>query len=237
MGYVKDYSYNTTNNTESADAVVARAYRDMFGWMACGLCLSALTAFVITDLNLVPLLVTSKLMWVLMFASLGLVLLLSGAIHKLSFVTATLCFAAYSIIMGAWITPVVACYTYASVFQVFSATAASFITMAVYGHLTKRDLSSVGKICFMALIGIIVASIINIFVASYWTDFVISIVGVLLFCGLTMYDVQRFKRLIYLSCINDQESVRKIALLGALELYLDFVNLFLYLLRLLGNRR
>ncbi|MDO4497686.1 MAG: Bax inhibitor-1/YccA family protein [Bacteroidales bacterium] len=234
MSYVKDYQYT---NTTVSEAVVSRAYRDMYGWMACGLALSAITAFFCIDKNIVIAMMQSNVMWLLAIASFVMVFVLNAAIQRISFTTATLCFAGYSIIMGAWIAPVLYIYTAASVFQVFASTAAAFGAMALYGHFTKRDLSSFGRIFMMGLIGIIIASVINIFVANSVMDFVVSILGVVLFCGLTMYDVQQFKQMLNQSYLYDNQTVQKIALLGALKLYLDFLNLFLYLLRLLGDRR
>ncbi len=149
---------------------------------------------------------------------------------------AHLLFCLYAVIMGAWMTPVLLVYTAASVTKVFLITAGTFGGMAVYGHVSNKDLSTVGRICGIALWGVILASLVNLFMGSSTMDYVISYLAVAIFCGLTMYDVQKFKNLL-IGSDSSNDSVRKIALLGALTLYLDFLNLFLHLLRILGRRK
>jgi len=239
MAYSKDYSY--ASQAEKMAVTTAQAYRDMFGWMACGLGLTALSAFFVMDRIIhssawAEAMLSSSAMWILMIASFVMVFAINGAIHRLSFSTATLLFAGYSVLMGAWISPLLLVYTGASVAKVFFITAGTFAGMAAYGHFTKSDLSSVGKICIMALWGIIIASVVNIFMKSAMFDYVLSYVAVAVFCGLTMYDVQKFKAYIEMNAGNG-ESLRKIALIGALELYLDFLNIFIRLLHILGDRR
>jgi len=235
MSYTKDYSYSTTA-AETLEVTTSKAYRDMFGWMACGLGISALTAYFIFNSSLIYTMYSTGMMWGLMIASLVMVFVLSGMIHKMSFGVATLCFAAYSVIMGAWTAPVLLVYTMSSVVSVFAITAGTFAIMALIGHVVKKDLSTMGRVLTMALIGIIIASVVNIFMGNAMLDYIISYAAVLIFCGLTAYDVQKFKQLIEYSAGNG-EAVRKIALLGALSLYLDFLNLFLHLLSILGGRR
>lgn len=243
MSYQKDYSYSSESTAQSVEVTTATAYRDMFGWMACGLSITALTAlFVMNRIEhssaWFEALYGGTAMWILAIASLVLVFALNGAIHKLSFVAATSLFALYSVIMGAWLSPIVYMYTAASVGKVFLITAGTFGGMAVYGHFTKADLSKLGKICIMALWGIIIASLVNFFMRSAAFDYVLSYITIVVFCGLTMYDVQKFKNLIEAySSYGEGDMVRRIALLGALELYLDFVNLFIRLLSLFGRRK
>ncbi len=240
MSYVKDYNYGAS--PVDFEATTSSVYRSMFGWMAGGLGLTALTSFVIMD-RLVQsdvfaeIFLSKGMMWFLILASFGMVIGLSSMIHRLSFMTASVLFALYSVVMGAWITPVLLMYTGASVFQVFLITAGTFAGMAVYGYFTKADLSKVGKIAIMALWGVIIASLVNFFMHSSAMSYIISCISVAIFCGLTMYDVQRFKAFIEGYGETADDNVRKIALIGALSLYMDFLNLFLSLLRIMGNRR
>lgn len=242
--YQKDYNYaGGAGELSFEERYVIPAYRNMYGWMAAALGVSALSAFVTIDLlgksqAFFDFFFSSVTMWVFMIGTFGLVFFLNHAIQRLSFGVATAFFALYSALMGMWIAPVLTIYTAESVTQVFLITAGTFASMAAYGHFTKRDLSRVGQIAFMALIGIIIAAIVNIFMKSSMMSFVISCIGVVVFCALTMYDVQKFKQIIYQNATSmNGDQVQRIALLGALSLYLDFINLFLKLLRLLGNRR
>lgn len=238
--YTKDYSYS--NSSTNLEVTVSQAYRDMFGWMTCGLGLTALSAYFVMDRMIhssawATAMCGGTAMWALMIASFVMVFAFNGAIHRLSFGVATIVFALYSVIMGAWISPLLLIYTGASVAKVFLITAGTFAGMAVYGHFTKSDLSKLGKICIMMLWGIIIASIVNFFTKSAMMDYILSYIAVAVFCGLTMYDVQKFKNLIMMNAEYGSDSLRKIALIGALELYLDFINLFIRLLSLFGNRR
>lgn len=237
--YVKNYT--TSYETSSVEGTIASVYKNMFGWMAAALGLSALSAYVVIDRiyaseAFANAFFSSSAMWIMAIASFAMVFILSGALHKLSMTSASLLFALYSVLMGAWIAPVLLIYTAESVTQVFLITAATFGGMAVYGHITSRDLSKLGSILMMALIGIIIASLVNIFMHSSGMSLIISYISVVIFCGLTMYDVQKFKNIIY-NYGQADDQIRKIALLGALNLYMDFLNLFLYLLRILGSRR
>lgn len=221
------------------DMTAVNAYKNMFGWMAAALALSALTAYIcmqsiVNSQYFAELMFGRGMMFALAIASFVLVFVIGGMINRISMTTATLLFALYSVIMGAWITPVLLMYTQTSVISTFVITAGTFGGMALWGHVTNKDLSKVGSICGMALWGLILASIVNIFLKSSMMQFVISYAGVAIFCGLTAWDVQKFKQMIM---DNPGSSVGKIALLGALSLYLDFLNLFLYLLRILGSRR
>lgn len=240
MGYIKDYA-TTGTQVQSVDST-ASVFKNMFGWMACGLGLSALSALVVIDRLthsevFAEIFLSQATMWGMIIATFGLVLVLNGMIHRLSFMTATLLFALYSALMGAWIAPVLLIYTEASVVKVFLITAGTFAATAFYGFVTRKDLSKVGQIGIMALIGVIIASVVNIFLHSSMMEYIISYITVAIFTGLTMYDVQRFKNLIYSYGDQADDNIRKIALLGALELYLDFLNLFLALLRILGGRK
>ncbi len=176
----------------------------------------------------------SPLQWIVMLSPLAFVLVLSFGINKLSASTAQLLFWAFAAVMGLSLSSIFLVYTGASIAQVFFISAATFGVMSLYGYTTKRDLTGIGNFLFMGLIGLIIASVVNIFLHSGPLDFIISAVGVLIFVGLTAYDTQKIKESYSVSF--GAEVLAKGAIMGALRLYLDFINLFLMLLRLFGNR-
>jgi FtsH-binding integral membrane protein len=180
------------------------------------------------------LLYTSPLMWVVALAPLAFVLVLSFGINKLSVPAAQATFWAFAAIMGLSLSSIFMVYTDASIAKVFFITAATFGAMSLYGYTTKRDLTGVGNFLIMGLIGLIIASIVNIFMQSSMLEFAISAIGVLIFVGLTAYDTQKIKESYHESL--GSEALAKGAVMGALSLYLDFINLFMMLLRLFGNR-
>lgn len=206
--------------------------------MTLALAISGFTAFTVADTpSLLYAIASNKILfWGLMIAELALVWILSASIHKLSLTTATLMFAAYSLLNGVTMAFIFVVYTMSSIATTFFITAATFAVMAFIGYTTRTDLSSMGKILLMALIGLIIATIVNIFVGSSLLATIVSYVGVLIFVGLTAYDTQKIKRMLYMADSMD-ESAQKLAVIGALTLYLDFINLFLYLLRILGDRK
>ena len=175
----------------------------------------------------------SPLMWVVMLAPLGIVLYMSFGIRKMSAAKAQTTFWIFAALMGASLASIFLVYTGASITRVFFITAGTFGAMSIYGYTTKRDLTKFGSFLMMGLIGIIIASIVNIFMKSTMMYFVISILGVLIFVGLTAYDTQKIKNM----ASDDDEVSGKKAVMGALTLYLDFINLFIMLLRLFGQRR
>jgi hypothetical protein len=177
----------------------------------------------------------SPLMWVIILAPLALVFFLSFRINRMSVVAAQATFAIYAALLGVSLSSIFLVYTMASITQVFFITAATFGTMSLWGYTTQRDLTSLGSFMMMGLIGIIIASVVNFFLASSALGFAISIIGVLVFTGLTAYDTQKIKEMY---TVNDDGTIagRK-AIMGALSLYLDFLNLFLMLLRIFGDRR
>ncbi len=208
----------------------------VFLWMFAGLGLTGLAAYMTIDNNWVYSLAENQgLFWGLVIAELALVWGISGMINRINFITATALFALYSTLNGVTLSLILLVYTTESVVTTLFVTAAMFGSMALYGYTTKRDLSSWGSILMMALVGLIIASVVNIFLGSSMMGFVISIIGVVLFVGLTAYDVNRIKAM-FAEVYEDGEDVKKASLLGALSLYLDFINLFLYLLRLFGRR-
>jgi uncharacterized protein len=181
-------------------------------------------------------LMQSPTIWIITFAPLVFVFLISGLINRISYGLATLLFALYSLVMGISLSFIFLAYTAESVASTFFISGATFGAMAIIGMTTKMDLTRMGSFLMMALIGIIIASIVNIFLGSGLMQMIISGIGVLVFCGLTAYDTQKLM-LIGNTIDADSETGRKAAVMGALTLYLDFINLFLFLLRFLGNRR
>ena len=177
----------------------------------------------------------SPLMWLLVLAPLGLVMLLSFGINRLSAGIALTVFFVYAALLGLLLASIFLVYTHASITRMFFISAATFGATSLYGYTTQRDLTSVGSFMFMGLIGLIIASVVNIFLHSTGLDWAISVIGVIVFVGLTAYDTQRIKEMYD---VNDDGTIsgRK-AVMGALRLYLDFINLFLMLLRIFGNRR
>ena len=173
--------------------------------------------------------------WIAMFAPLGIVLLLSFRIQAMSFAAAQMTFWAYAAVMGISLSTILYVYTGASIAMTFFVTAGTFGAMSLYGYTTKRDLTGLGSFLFMGLIGLIIASLVGMFFQSSQLQFVISVLGVLIFTGLTAYDAQNIKNLYYAG--DDSDAMGKKAVMGALRLYLDFINLFLFLLRFMGNRR
>jgi uncharacterized protein len=172
---------------------------------------------------------------ILMLGTFGLVMFISFRIQRLQPGTALVLFMAYAALLGVMLSSIFLAYTHASIARVFFISAASFGALSLYGYTTQRDLSPIGSFLVMGLIGLLIAMVVNIFLKSTGLDFVISGVGVLVFAGLTAWDTQRIKEMY--SPMQDGTATGRIAVMGALKLYLDFINLFLFLLRLMGNRR
>ena len=228
---------NFSSATTVSNTGVAQLVKNVYMWMTLALGVTGVVALAVagSEQLMLSLFSNSAIFWVLLIAEIGLVFYISARIMKISFATATTLFMLYSVINGVVLSALFALYTKASVASAFFVTAGTFGAMSLYGYFTKRDLSSIGNILFMALIGLIIATVVNIFFASDTLYWVITYAGVLIFVGLTIYDTQKIKRMLYGMEIN--ETSQKLALLGALTLYLDFINLFLYLLRILGDRR
>lgn len=227
---------------EEKEGMVSLAFpalmRKVYLWMTLALVITGFTAFgIASNPGIAYAIVTNRLLfWGLVIAEFGLVIGISGAINKLSAVTATLLFVLYSIVNGATLSVIFMAYTMSSIASVFFITAGLFGVMAFIGYTTKTDLTSIGKILFMALIGIILATIVNLFVGSSMLNMIVSYIGVVIFTGLTAYDSQKIKNMLYNADSMD-EGMQKIALLGSLTLYLDFINLFLMLLRIFSGNR
>ncbi len=212
--------------------------RKVYVWMTLALIITGFTAWgVASNPGLVYAIVTNKILfWGLVIAELAMVWAINGAINRLSLTTATLLFVGYSVLNGVTLSVVFLAYTLSSIASVFFITAGTFAAMAFIGYTTKTDLTSLGKILFMALIGLIIATVVNLFMGSSMFNLILSYVGVAIFVGLTAYDSQKIKNMLYEADELD-ESSQKLALLGSLTLYLDFINLFLYLLRIFGSNR
>lgn len=212
--------------------------RKVYVWMTLALVITGFTAFgVANSPGILQAIYTNQILfWGLIIAEFALVIGVSAAINKISLTTATLMFVLYSVINGALLSYIFLAYTSSSIATVFFITAGTFAAMALIGYTTKTDLSSMGKYLLMALIGMIIATLVNVFfVKSTGFELVLSYVGVLVFVGLTAYDSQKIKQML-LQAPDAGEGAQKVALLGALSLYLDFINLFIYLLRIFGKR-
>jgi FtsH-binding integral membrane protein len=207
----------------------------VYNYMCIGLALTGAVAFAAsTSPELMNMIHGTALRWVVMLAPLGFVFFLSARIHAMKASTAQAVFWFYAGLMGLSLSYIFLAYTGVSVVRVFFITAGAFAGLSLYGYTTKKDLSGMGSFLIMGLIGILIASVVNIFLASTGLHFVISILGVLIFAGLTAYDTQRIKA-IYAEG-DHSETHEKKAIMGALTLYLDFINMFLFLLQFFGNR-
>ena len=246
--------FNQRSFTKTTDQTVIdeglRAYMlKVYNYMTTGLLLTGLVAYFFGKASIVTnelgqiigitsigaMLFGSPLKWVVMLAPLGFVFYLSARINKMSVSSAQITFWIFSAIMGLSLASIFIVYTQASIARVFFISSGTFAAMSLYGYTTKKDLTKLGGFLFMGLIGIIIASLVNLFFQSSALHFAISVIGVLVFVGLTAYDTQSIKNMYY---AGDSESVGgKKALMGALRLYLDFINLFILLLQLFGQRR
>lgn len=217
---------------------VSEVFSKVFGWMFGGLLVTGLTAFYTAHTPwLLERIFTNNIYWIgLLIAELVLVITLTGRVHKMSKGAAITSFMLYSVVNGLTLSVIFLAYTLSSIASVFFISAGMFGIMALYGYTTKKDLSKLGSILLMALIGIILAGIVNLFLSSSALSFAIAVVAVIVFVGLTAYDVQKIKAMAY-QVENDDEFMAKFAILGALTLYLDFINLFLELLRIFGKSR
>lgn len=237
------YNYQTRAQTGAMIDEGLRSYMlKVYNLMALGLAITGLAAFGTWQLaveggqltSFGVALYASPLKWVVMLAPLAMVFFLSFRINRMSVSAAQTTFWIYAALMGLSLSSIFLIYTGASIVQTFFVTAASFGALSLYGYTTKRDLSAMGSFLMMGLFGLIIASLVNLFMASSALDFAISVIGVLIFAGLTAYDTQAIKESYHES--HSSEMAGRNAIMGALRLYLDFINLFLFLLRFLGNR-
>lgn len=225
-----DSSYRSTTGTSVLSVVMRKVYVRMF----FALVVTALTALYVASSPaiLTTILGSRTIFFGLMIAELAVVFIVTGMLHKLSSTTAVLLFYLYAILNGVVFSSIFVAYELGSIAYTFFITAGVFGAMSVYGLVTKNDMTKFGSYCIMALFGLIIATIVNIFVASSTLDWIISLVGVALFIGLTAWDTQKIKNAAY---TTEPSQMGKLATIGALSLYLDFINLFLYLLRFFGR--
>lgn len=223
---------------DTVEAVNA-LFRKVYQYMALGLVLTALTAWLTaSNESMIRMFYSSQVPLIIVaVAELGLVIYLSASISRLQASTALLLFCVYSVLNGITCSAVLLVYTAQSVYTAFLSTAGMFGGMSIYALYTKRDITSWGSFLHMGLIGLLVAMVVNMFVGSSTADMAISVIGIIIFMGLTAYDTAKIKALATDAGNMDDESAGKIAVIGALQLYLDFINLFLYLLRIFGKRR
>ncbi len=230
-------------STKTREQIGIKSYQALYmtkvyNWMALALFITGIVAYITaTTPQMINYIVSSKLLFYgLILGELGLVIYLTAAIRKMSQTAAITAFLIYSVLNGLTMSVIFLVYTTASISTTFFVTAGTFAAMSFYGYTTKKDLTSIGNMAFMALIGIIIASIVNFFLKSEMMYWIITYLGVAIFVGLTAYDTQKLKE-IGKSGFSSQESLEKMSILGALTLYLDFINLFLFLLRILGDRK
>lgn len=228
--------YNAYGRSLSTEDKVAKAMKNVYVLMCLALVVSGITAYLCASSTaFIHTLATSNaLMWGLIIAEFGLVIGITSAINKMSTGVALALFAAFSVINGMMLSSIFLAYTMSSIAKTFFITAGTFGAMSIYGYTTNQDLAKFGNILFMALIGLVIASLVNIFMHSSTLDWIISIAGILIFTGLTAWDTQAIRRM---AQYTPDDNLGKLAVIGALNLYLDFINLFLYLLRFFGNSR
>lgn len=230
-------SYSRDRELE-ASAAFPVLMQKTYLWMAMALAITGLTSYVVaTNPTLMGLMFQyPNAIWLFFIAEIGLVIALSAAIEKLSLSVATLMFILYAVLNGVTFSTLFYVYTMGSLASTFFITAGTFGAMSAVGFFIKKDLSAIGKILIMALIGIIIATVVNIFLGSQGLDMIVTYLGVLIFVGLTAYDTQKIKKM-FVMAPDASAHTQKYAVLAALTLYLDFINLFLYLLRIFGNRK
>lgn len=233
--YSRSYSYGNSINVATAFPALMRK---VYVWMTLALVVTALSAYyVATTPAALYAIFSSKFMFFgLLIAEIVVVMAMTALINRMSFMVAALMMAAYSVLNGVTMSFIFVVYEMASIATTFFVTAGTFAAMAIVGYTTKKDLTKMGGILLMALIGLIIASVVNWFLQSETMSYVVSGIGVLVFTGLTAFDSQKIKEML-MQCDTVNDGTQKLALLGSLTLYLDFVNLFLYLLRFMGNRK
>ena len=230
--YVKDIS------VKSEKSIVNSVMKNVFTLMTLALAATGAISYIVSNnIQIIKAILENQpLFWGLIIGELVLVMVLSAMINRISFTTALILFALYSVINGVTLAPLFIVFTAESIASAFFVTAGTFGAMAIFGYITKFDLSGIGKILIMALFGLIIASIVNIFLASSQMEMIINYAGVLIFTGLTAYDTQKIKNLVQEN-INNENIIPKLSVIGSLTLYLDFINLFIKLLQLMGKRK
>lgn len=235
---MENLDFNTLEGTRRDEFVLGTLMRNVYLWMTLALVITGLTAMVSAQsVAFMTLIFTNDVFFYGLFiVELVLVFGLSASIHKISFGIATLLFILYSIVNGLTMSVIFLAFELGSIANVFFITAGTFAGLAFVGSVTKKDLSGMGKFLMMTLIGLLIATVVNIIIKNSMFDFIISVIGVLLFAGLTVYDSNKIRQMLSTAEEVD-DNMMKLALMGSLELYLDFINMFLYLLRLFGKRK
>lgn len=233
---MNELNYNSYSGTASVQNMVASAMKKVYLKMTIALLVTAFVSyFCAASPAFQQFMFTNRwFMWVMIIVEFGIVFGVSAGIQKLSSPTAAGLFYLFAVVNGLMLAPIFWVYAHASIAKTFFITAGTFGAMSIFGYTTNQDLSKIGNILFMALIGLIIASLVNIFAHSSTLDWIISIAGVIIFVGLTAWDTQQIKNM---AQVMPSEQVGRLATLGALSLYLDFINLFLYLLRFFGSSR
>jgi FtsH-binding integral membrane protein len=233
---VERTAYSSTAARVAFDTGLRRYMLNVYNYMASGLALTGIVAYVVANTpSVYQAIFGTPLAWVVMLAPLGFVFFLSFRVDKIKASTAQTLYWAFAAVMGLSMATIFLAFTGASIARVFFISAGTFAGMSLYGYTTKRDLSGFGTFLFMGLIGIILASLVNLFIGSSAMQFAISVIGVLVFVGLTAYDTQQIKEMY--AEHYDHETLGKLSIMGSLRLYLDFINLFMLLLQLFGQRR
>ncbi len=232
-----NFNFHTSHLSKSDTNILLNS---VYQWMMIGLLVSGLSAFMVTHSTFLLHLLfgNAYMIWVLFFMEIGLVVAISAGINKMDISTAKILFILFSVVDGMTLASIFLIYTEASIVTTFFIAAMTFGIMSLYGYFTDKDLSSWGNILFIGLIGIIVAMLVNFFLKSPAFEWWISIIGVIIFVGLTAYDTQKIKEMgEAMAESGDTKSLSRVAIVGALALYLDFINLFIMMLELFGNRR
>ncbi len=232
----QDNGHFFLDQTETSAEVQSQFFAKVFSWMFVALAITGLTAYTVsTNASWMETIYYTNLKWLVMLAPLGMVFLISGRLDRFNAMTTTILFFVFAVLMGISMSYIFMIYTASSITSTFFICSATFGSMAAIGYFTKRDLTKMGSFLYMALIGLIITSVVNWFIGSstiYWLS---SVFGILIFTGLTIYDTKRLKEMAHLY-VNDEEMMQKGAIFGALSLYLNFINLFIYLLRFFGGR-
>ena len=232
-------AYLDCQDTYTVRSAVSAILKNVYLWMTLALLISGFTAMLVAGnpVLIEKIFAGRGTLFLLFLVQFGLIWLISSMIGTMSFTTATLLFIAYSLLTGVTLSSIFVLFTVGSIASVFFITAGTFASVSIYGFITKKDLSTWRSYLLMGLIGLIIASIVNWFLASELMYWIISYVGVIIFVGLTAYDTQKIKQLASACYAENEETQNKVALLGAITLYLDFINLFLYILRIFGKRK
>ena len=229
---------NQYSNVETVQVEASRFITKVYGWMCCALIVTGLVALwtAIHPQMIANIMGNRIVFYMLIFGELGCVLYLTSVINRISAQTAVAVFMLYSVLNGLTLSILFLIYTADSLASTFLVTAGTFGIMSAYGYFTKRDLTSIGHLAMMALIGLIITSVVNVFLQNDTLTWIVSYAGILIFVGLTAYDTQKIKNM-HMEVLEGTDEEKKGAIMGALTLYLDFINLFIFLLRIFGRRK